>query len=75
MYFFFDLELISSFDRKRGFVFIFFSVIFLLLGYIIGASLIQFIQHGYTAKEYIYSVVYGALFYTALVTMVSMKIF
>ncbi len=29
----------------------------------------------YIHKEYIYSVVYGALFYTALVTLVSTKIF
>lgn len=46
-----------------------------MLGYIIGGILIEINQQSnwnvaYIRREYIYSIVYGALFYTALVTLV-----
>ncbi|CAF1248062.1 unnamed protein product [Adineta steineri] len=68
-------QLLSSLGRKLGFGFLFFSVVFLILGYIIGGILTginqQFtINFIYIPKEYIYAMVYGALFYTALVTLI-----
>lgn len=71
----FYLETISSLGRKRGLYFIIISFIFLLLGYIIGGLLIELNRkfHNnlfFLRIEYIYSIVYGALFYTALVTLV-----
>ncbi len=79
MIIFFYLELLSSLGRKYGFALLFISIIFLIVGYIIGGILIQINQQSnintiYIHKEYIYSIVYGALFYTALVTLVSGKI-
>jgi hypothetical protein len=79
MIIFFYLELLSSLGRKYGFALLFISIIFLIVGYIIGGILIQINQQSnintiYIRKEYIYSIVYGALFYTALVTLVSVKI-
>ncbi len=72
------LELLSSLGRKYGFVLLFISSIFLIFGYIIGGIFIEINQRFniniiYLRKEYIYSIVYGALFYTALVTLVSVK--
>jgi len=60
-------QTISSLGRKNGLYFVIISIIFLLLGYIIGGILIS---HLYIRIEYIYSIVYGALFYTALVTLI-----
>ena len=61
--------------RKRGLYFLFISIFFLLIGYIIGGILLEINQRfdhniPYIRTEYIYSIVYGALFYTALVTLV-----
>lgn len=69
------LELLSSIGRKYGFAFLLVSIVFLLIGYLIGGALIQIIEQWnlkeiYLEKEYIYSIVYGALLYTALVTLV-----
>jgi hypothetical protein len=71
------LEILSSLGRKHSFVLLFISSIFLIIGYSIGGIFIQINQQYniniiYIHKEYIYSIVYGALFYTALVTLVSM---
>ncbi|CAF0974422.1 unnamed protein product [Adineta ricciae] len=67
--------LLSSLGRKLGFAFLFFSVVFLILGYVIGGILLGINQQftsdsAFIPKEYIYSIVYGALFYTALVTLI-----
>jgi len=72
---FYYLETISLLGRKYGFYFIFFSIFFLLIGYIIGGIFIEMNRKFdnnlfYIHTEYIYSIVYGALFYTALVTLV-----
>lgn len=69
------LELLTSIGRKYGFAFLFISIAFLLIGYLLGGTLIQITQQRktsviYLEKEYIYSFVYGALLYTALVTLV-----
>jgi hypothetical protein len=70
------LETISSLGRKRGLFFPLISTVFLLLGYIIGGIFIEINRRFdtdnlvYIQTEYIYSIVYGALFYTALVTLV-----
>jgi hypothetical protein len=50
--------------------------LFLLIGYILGGIITEinrkFPHHFFSIRtEYIYSIVYGALFYTALVTLVS----
>jgi hypothetical protein len=79
MHRFLILDLLSSLGRKLGFAFLFFSVVFLILGYVIGGVLTgineQFsVNSAYIPKEYIYSIVYGALFYTALVTLVSVQL-
>jgi len=68
-------QLLSALGRKQGFGFLFISILFLILGYVIGGMLIQMNEQTitntvYTRKEYIYSIVYGALFYTALVTLI-----
>ncbi len=70
-----SLETISSLGRKHGLSFIFISIFFLLLGYIIGGILIEInreFNHNfvYIHTEYIYAILYGASFYTALVTLV-----
>ncbi|UJR26499.1 hypothetical protein I4U23_007826 [Adineta vaga] len=67
--------LLSSLGRKLGFAFLFFSVVFLILGYVIGGIFLGINQQFssnfvFISKEYIYSLVYGALFYTALVTLI-----
>jgi Na+-driven multidrug efflux pump len=61
--------------RRRGLLLLLLSTAFLLLGYLLGGLLIELNQRNdnqlpYIRKEYIYSLVYGALFYTALVTLV-----
>ncbi|CAM2726371.1 unnamed protein product [Rotaria socialis] len=68
-------QAISSMGRKRGLFFLLISIFFLLLGYLIGGILVEFNQRfdnnlRYIRTEYIYSIVYGALFYTALVTLI-----
>lgn len=61
--------------KKRGLFFLVISIFFLLLGYIIGGTLMETNQRFgnkilLIRTEYIYAIVYGALFYTALVTLV-----
>ena len=61
--------------RKRGLFFLLISILFLLFGYALGGIFIELNRQSdnspfYIRTEYIYSVVYGALFYTALVTLV-----
>jgi len=73
--FFNYLETISSLGRKYGLYLLIISIFFLLIGYIIGGILIECNRKSgnslfYIQPEYIYSIVYGALFYTALVTLV-----
>ncbi|CAF4749638.1 unnamed protein product [Rotaria sp. Silwood1] len=68
-------QTISSMGRKRGLFFLIISIFFLLLGYLIGGILMEINQRFdnnivYIRTEYIYSIVYGALFYTALVTLI-----
>lgn len=70
------LETISTMGRRRGLLLLLISIVFLLLGYLLGGLLIEVNrrtdnQLPYIRKEYIYSFLYGALFYTALVTLVS----
>ena len=65
-------------DRKYGFSSLYFSTVFLLLGYMFGGIAIRINEQfndgiAYLSKEYIYSMVYGALLYTALVILVSAK--
>ena len=69
-------ETISQLGRKLGLYFLLVSIVFLLLGYGLGGSLLEVNRRTndsfvYIRTEYIYSIVYGALFYTALVTLVS----
>ncbi len=76
----FYLEILSSLGRKLAFIFLLISIVFLIIGYFIGGILTGINQQFninliYVHKEYIYSIVYGALFYTALVTLVSIDIF
>ena len=70
------LEFMAFSDRKYGFSSLYFSVVFLLLGYMFGGIVIRLNEQlnsgiEYLSKEYIYSMVYGALLYTALVILVS----
>ena len=66
----------SSLGRKSSWIFLFLSLVALLLGYILGGILAEinwrFAYHhfSYIRTEYIYSIIYGVLFYTALVTLV-----
>lgn len=71
-----DLETISSLGRKSSWIFLLLSFISLLLGYILGGILAEINwrfasdHFPYIRTEYIYSIIYGVLFYTALVTLV-----
>ena len=71
----FSSETISQLGRKRGLALLLTSIVFLLLGYALGGLFIELNRQAvsnfvYIRAEYIYSIVYGALFYTALVTLV-----
>lgn len=71
----FIAETISQLGRKFGLYFLVTSIFFLLLGYGLGGFLLELNRRTndryiYLRTEYIYSIVYGALFYTALVTLV-----
>ncbi|CAF0895566.1 unnamed protein product [Adineta steineri] len=68
-------QTISSMGRQRGLFLLLVSIFFLLFGYVIGGFLIEAGRQSkdslwYIRTEYIYSIVYGALFYTALVTLI-----
>lgn len=71
-----SLETISQLGRKRGLFFLLLSIIFLLLGYSLCGLFMKINRRQddfleFFRTEYVYSIVYGALFYTALVTLVS----
>ena len=71
----FILETLSIMSRQRGVFLLLISIVFLLCGYLMGGFLIELNRRPnrnlfFIEKEYIYSIVYGALFYTALVTLV-----
>jgi hypothetical protein len=70
------LERSSSTGQNRGFDSLFFSIVFLLVGYVIGGLFVELhqqfdIKTEYLRKEYVYSALYGSIFYTVLVTLVS----
>ncbi|CAF1496238.1 unnamed protein product [Adineta ricciae] len=68
-------QTLSIMSRQRGVFLLLISIVFLLCGYLTGGFLIELnrrpgINLFFIEKEYIYSIVYGALFYTALVTLI-----
>ncbi|UJR22577.1 hypothetical protein I4U23_025624 [Adineta vaga] len=68
-------QISSTVSRKHGLFLLLISIVFLLSGYLLGGLLIEINQRNdinlvFIQKEYIYSIVYGALFYTALVTLI-----
>ena len=69
------LERTPSIGQNPGFASLFFSIVFLLIGYIIGGVFVELHQQfdikiEYLRKEYVYSALYGSIFYTVLVTLV-----
>lgn len=75
--FFFSARL-ATLGRVYGFYSLFLSITFLIFGYLIGGIIVdldeQFnIRIDYLRKEYLYSILYGAIFYTTLVTLVKQK--
>jgi hypothetical protein len=70
------LERLFLLGFRHGFASLFFSIIVLLTGYISGGIFIELernfhIDDSYLGKEYLYSMLYGGILYTALVTLVS----
>jgi len=68
-------QTISQLGRKRGLFFLLLSIIFLLLGYSLCGLFMKINRRQddfleFFRTEYVYSIVYGALFYTALVTLI-----
>ena len=69
------LARLATLGRVYGFYSLFLSITFVIFGYLIGGIIVdldeQFnIRIEYLRKEYLYSVLYGAIFYTTLVTLV-----
>lgn len=71
----FDLEMICQLGRRKAIFFLIMSLVFLAIGfgiciYLIDLDRRDLIRLPFLQHEYIYSILYGALLYTALVTLV-----